>query len=136
MPGILQVAVSGLNNAAARVANAANNIANASSAGKLPAAGEAYKGFTPTDVVSLSNAVSGGTSLGVVTQTQPRAPAYNPAFDPSSPSANADGFIAAPNVDLAAESVSIVAARANYAANAAVVKTVKELDKALLDIKT
>ena len=56
MSSILSIAVSGLNAAAARVANAATNIVNASSTN-----------FTPQDIISISNSVD-----GVTTETQPQ----------------------------------------------------------------
>ena len=55
MSDILNIAVSGLNAAASRVANAATNIVNASSTN-----------FLPQDIISLSNPAG-----GVTTQAQP-----------------------------------------------------------------
>jgi flagellar hook protein FlgE len=74
---ILNIAVSGLNAAAARVANAATNIVNASSTN-----------FLPQDIISLSNSVGGVTTviepqpatLGVTTPT-PVTPA--PSLTPT-----------------------------------------------------
>jgi|ERR1700722_2294953 len=100
MSGILNIAVSGLNAAAARVANAASNIVNASSTN-----------FTPQDIVSISNAAG-----GVTTQTVPQT--------------NGAG------VDVASQLVNLVAAKADYGANAAVVKVDKEINQSLLDITT
>src|SRR5882672_10042616 len=60
MSGILNIAVSGLNAAAARVANATRNIVNASSTN-----------FIPRDIISLSNS-AGGIGIGVTTISQPR----------------------------------------------------------------
>lgn len=132
----LNIAVSGLNDASARVANSASNIVNASSTGKLPDGnGGLYTGYQPTDIVTLSNSV-GDNNLGVSSKAVPRNPAYQPASDPLSPDANAQGLIGVPNVDLASEIVSLKVSQLNYSANAAVIKITDKTEKALLDIKT
>lgn len=136
MSSILSIAISGLNDAKTRIANAASNIVNASSTSSLPKnQGDAFTGFVPQDIVTLSNSV-GGNNLGVSSSLQPRDPAYSPAYDPNSPQANAQGLVATPNVDLNAELVSSSVAKVEYGANAAIIKVANELEKALLDIKT
>jgi flagellar basal body rod protein FlgC len=106
MSGILSIAVSGLNAAAARIATAANNIVNASSTN-----------YAPQDIVSISNSVG-----GVTTQTQPRAATT--------------GAASGNGVDIAAELVTTVAATTDYGASAVIVKTAQKLNKSLLDIFT
>ncbi len=136
MSGILGISVTGLNAVAARIANAAENIVNASSTSSLPKnAGDAYTGYAPKDVISLSDSVA-GNNLGVHTQSIARTPAYNATYDPNSAQANAQGLVATPNVDLAGEIVSSITAKVDYAANAAVIKIANKTEKALLDIKT
>jgi flagellar basal-body rod protein FlgC len=127
MSNILSIAVSGLNDAATRIANAASNIVNASSTSKLPASGQGYNGFTPQDVVSLSS----GT--GVTSTLQPRTPAYNTISDATSPNANAQGLVASPNVDLNSELIASKDAQVQYGADAKLIKIVNEMDKSLLD---
>jgi flagellar basal body rod protein FlgC len=63
MSSILNIAVSGLNAAAARVATAANNIVNASSTN-----------FTPQDIVSISNSAGGVSTKAVARPTTPGTP--------------------------------------------------------------
>lgn len=135
MSSILNIAVSGLNNAVTRIANAASNIVNASSTAPLPQNPGAYTGFTPQDVVSIS-ADAGGNNTGVASQLQPRNPAYNTAYEPNSPLANAQGLVAAPNVDLASELVTASVAKNDFAASATVIKIDEKIQQALLDIKT
>jgi flagellar basal-body rod protein FlgC len=50
--------------------------------------------------------------------------------------ANANGQVAAPNVDLTNEAVQQSVARCEFAANATVVQVASEMMKTLLDIKT
>jgi len=136
MSNILNIAVSGLNAATARISNAASNIVNASSDSPVPPTPSQYNGFTPQDIVSLSVNVSNGASEGVSTAAVPRNPAYNVAYDPSSSVANANGFVAVPNVDIASELVGTVASSAAYGASAKVVEVAQKLDQTLLDITT
>ena len=133
MSSILSITISGLNDAVTRLANAASNIVNVSSTGKLPtSSGAAYTGFQPQDVVTISNA-GGGNGLGVTSALQPRSPAYTTASDPTSPNANAQGLVAAPNVDLNAELIASKEAQVSYSANAKVIKITEKMQKSLLD---
>ncbi|HUY68970.1 MAG TPA: flagellar basal body rod C-terminal domain-containing protein [Alphaproteobacteria bacterium] len=135
MSGILNIAISGLNDAVARIANAASNIVNASSTAPVPSSGAAYGGFVPQDVVTLSQS-AGGQNFGVTDTAVPRNPAYVVTPDASSPNANADGLVAAPNVDLNAELIASKVAQVTYGANADVVKVAQQMQDALLNIKT
>jgi flagellar basal-body rod protein FlgC len=56
-----------------------------------------------------------------------------PGYDPSAPYADPNGLVAAPNVDLGNEAVQQILALYTFAANAAVVRAVEKLNKALLD---
>jgi flagellar basal-body rod protein FlgC len=132
MSNILNIAVSGLNDAITRIANAASNIVNASSTAPLPSPGQAYTGYVPQDVVSISQA-AGGANLGVTDTTEARNPAYTPAYAPNSPNANASGLVATPNVDLNAELIASKEASVIYGANADVIKVANETEKSLLD---
>lgn len=133
MSEALTIAVSGLNAAVKRVVNSASNLVNASSTGRLPSSSnEKATSYQPTDVVALSNSV-GDNNLGVRTTTRTREPAYSAAFDPESPDANSEGFIAVPNVDIASEIIAMKMAEISYKANAAVIRTEEKMDKELLD---
>ena len=63
-----------------------------------------------------------------------RMPASIRQYDPSAPFADADGMVAAPNVDLAQEAVGILQASVLFKANLAVFKTAHGMTKRLLDI--
>lgn len=129
MSDALRTAISGLNDSVLRISNAVSNIVNASSTGRLPEnTGDQPTSFLPQDVITTSNDVGGVTS-----SLKPRDPAYVTAPDPKSPSANAEGLVAAPNVDIAAELMNTLVASATYRANAAVIKAVGEDNKKLLD---
>jgi flagellar basal-body rod protein FlgC len=54
---------------------------------------------------------------------------------PDSPDADADGLVGHPNVDLAKNIVELTLAEHAYKANAATLRTIDELSKALYDSK-
>ena len=110
---VTSIALSGLNAAQQRLANSANNIANA----RTP-------NFTPTDVVQ-SPVNNGGVRADVVE----RSPA---SFGVPNGRGDIENL---PNVSLEQEVVESVTAAYDFKANLQVLKTQKELDKALLDIQ-
>ena len=133
MSNVFSIAVSGMNAAATRVANATKNIVNVSSTGKLPSTpDEKTNAYMPTDVVTLSNSVA-DHNLGVDAQVVSRDPAYRPAYAPNNPDANADGLVAEPNVDLSKELVDIMMAELTYKASVKVIKAEKENQETLID---
>ncbi len=129
MTEIYRTALSGIFAAGARIANNANNIANIFSTGRLPAnPGDATDAYAPTRIGTQS-----APNGGVIVEKTPVTPAYKVASDPDSPKANADGLVAAPNIDLANELVDLRIASILYTANAVVIKTQSENEKRLLD---
>ena len=75
----------------------------------------AHEGVTVTDVVE--------------DRTPPRM-----VFDPSHPDANADGYVAYPNVDPMAETIDLMAATRAYEANVQVVNATRQMAQAALGI--
>lgn len=133
MSDILSTAVSGMSQAKKRILNAAENIANVQSNGKLPnVPGEKATSYYPTDVITLSNNV-GDNHLGVRTETVERSNPYTVAYDPDSPHANAEGLYAAPNIDLTKEIVDTIMAELAYNANAKVIEAEKRMEETLID---
>jgi len=116
MLSAVSTALSGLGVATLRLGVAANNIANAQSAGALPG-NPGPAPYTPVQVVQ--SAVGSGTAAG----TEPVDPAYIPAFDPQSPDANTQGLVAMPNVDLTQDVVQLTMAQQSFAANLKTLQT-------------
>lgn len=129
MSSVFTIAISGLNAAMTRVANAATNIANISSTGKMPRIdGENAGSFAPRDIVNLSNEVG-----GVSTQSVTRTPSYRPMVDPSAPDANKQGLVAAPNIALESELTDLLMAEIAYKANAKAIAAEKKNEETLLN---
>jgi flagellar basal-body rod protein FlgC len=139
----MSIARSGLLASVARLDAAASNIANGGTTGPLPAtpasqplpaAGEGGpQVYQAVDVVVRS---VGGAEVasGVAASYRPRLPAYVRQYDPAAPDADPDGFVAAPNVDAAAEIVDMLAASLSFRANLAVLRAADEMAKRLVDV--
>ena len=129
---------SGLMAQSLRVETAASNIANASSRGPLPddaSNSETSAGLYQPLTVRQSPVITGATAGGGVQATVvPITPAYIAVYEPESSFANEDGMVAAPNVDLAHNMVTLSEAKAAYKANLAVIETVDEMYDALFEL--
>ena len=117
-----------------RVAAADSNLANQQSVGALPAA----DGTIPAGKTAAYQPVSASTVAqpggGAVTGYRPVSPAVLAAADPSSPQANAQGLVAAPNVDSGRELLTLTSAGNAYKASLAVLKTSDEMQREVLNL--
>ena len=71
---------------------------------------------------------------GAVTGYRPVAPAVLAEADPSSPNADGQGLVAAPNVDTGREILTLTSASNAYKANLAVFKTTDEMQREALNL--
>lgn len=131
------ISASGMRASFTRIDAAAANAANALTAGPIPStppdkpiADEGRTVYQPVDVVQVETG-TGGTRASL----RPRLPAYRPAYAPTSPDADADGFVAAPNVDLAQEVAGLIEARRTLRANLAAFAVYDRMLRSLLDIE-
>jgi flagellar basal-body rod protein FlgC len=111
-----------MNAAARRLEVSASNVANVVSTGALPNAdgtvpAGAPQAYAPLELVQTASA-GGGTQTTVTTVT----PSTTAVYDPQAPFANQDGLVAAPNVDLAQETIGQLIASYSLAANATLMK--------------
>jgi flagellar basal-body rod protein FlgC len=143
MIAAFSTARSGLLASVARLDAAASNIAHAGTTGPLPApatqpvAGAedgAARAYQPVEVVVRSIG-TGEAPAGVAATYPPRLPATIRQYDPAAPFADADGFVAAPNVDLAEEAVDVLAALVSFRANLTLILAADEMAQSLLDIR-
>lgn len=131
MTDVLSIAVSGLNAQKQRLAATAGNVANATTTGAVPgtdSSAPASTVYKPLNV-SLTSLGSGGVAARITADEN----GYSIVYDPSSPLANTQGQIAAPNVDFMREISSLLEIKAAFKANLAVIRTQDEMTGALLD---
>jgi flagellar basal-body rod protein FlgC len=131
-------ALSGLQASSRRVEAAASNIANARNAirpedaelrGAAPAPKTAADGVYRPVRVHQDTAAGGG----VRAEFMPVRPAHVLAYSPDDPKADADGYVARPNVDYANEFVDMKQAQHAYEANLKTIETEDKMIGALLD---
>lgn len=133
MVDAVSIALSGLRAQSTRIAASANNVANALTAGSIPTAAAPDSNVYRPLSVSFTALTANSQPAGVqahVTQSE----SYTVAYSPDSVYADAEGFIAVPDVDLVQESVTILQAKHAYLANLATIKTEKELLGELLEV--
>ena len=129
------ISTSGMRAGFSRLDAVAANVANILTTGPVPATppGQPVQGtgrsvYQAVETVQRETA-GGGTEASV----RPRLPAYRLDYAPTSADADARGFVAAPNVDLAQEAVGLVEARLMLRANVASFKVYDQMLKSLLD---
>ncbi|NYT35527.1 flagellar basal body rod protein FlgC [Allopusillimonas soli] len=131
---IFQIAGSALTAQSQRMNVTASNLANADSAvgpdGQPYRAREVVFQMTPPPGQTHLTAV-GGVRVAAVRESE--APARL-QYDPGNPLANADGYVAMPNVDVVAETVNMISASRSYQANVEVINTAKSLMMRTLSI--
>lgn len=133
----LSNALSGLNAQKLRLNATASNVANVSSGGAVPGSAEEAAGavtvYRPLQVNMTSQTLPDGQGAGVFANVTEIKDGFSLSYDPDAPGANAQGFVAVPNVDLAQEAVNLIETKALFKANAAVIRTQEEMLGNLLD---
>ncbi|WP_036838036.1 flagellar basal body rod protein FlgC [Pleomorphomonas oryzae] len=128
LSSMTSISLTGMQAAATRLEASASNIANASSSGSLPNASGSTNAYAPV-TVKQSDVKGGGVSARIVNAADP----YVPAYDPTSPDADAEGMVASPNVDMASELVNVMTARISYEASTKTMKVANDMLKTTLD---
>lgn len=119
---VFNIAGSALTAQSARLNAVASNMANADSV--VGADGQPYRS---KQVVFKATGIEGG-GLGVrVTQVVESAAPLRMQYDPSSPAANEQGYVAMPNVNVVEEMVNMMSASRAYQNNVEVMNTAKTL---------
>jgi flagellar basal-body rod protein FlgC len=135
MVDTLSIALSGLTAHKQRLATAAGNIANVSTAGTVPDnANSTASASTSTVYQPLqTNFIAMEAGGGVATTVTPRANGYSLVYDPENSYANSEGLYAVPNVDFAQEFVDITLSKHGFKANLAVIKVYDHMMEEALD---
>jgi flagellar basal-body rod protein FlgC len=147
-----RIAASGLTAQRLRMDIATSNIANAQSTRNAngtgpyapqsavfttePAAGATLEGYVggiggETATLSpLSGMAPGVAASAIVTPDRPPVLVY----DPTHPDADANGFVAYPDVDIAAEMADLMGAARSYSLNATVTNSIKQVAQEAIEI--
>lgn len=133
MTDALSIALSGLTAQKQRLAATASNIANVSTTGPVPGAAPPAAASTAV-YLPLQTTFSSLPQGGVEAFVRPDPNGYSVYHDPSSAHADAAGMVAAPDIDLAREAVTMLETKAAFKANLGVVKTQDEMMRDLLDV--
>ena len=130
MFNVFDIAGSALNAQSLRLNTTASNLANADSV--VGADGQPYRA---KQVVFQATPVGRSEAQGVrVTQVVDSAAPMRLVYDPSSPSANAEGYVEMPNVNVVEEMVNMISASRSYQNNVEVMNTAKTLLQRTLTI--
>lgn len=126
---IFSIAGSALTAQSARLNAVASNLANADSV--VGADGQPYRA---KQVMFKATALEGG-GVGVrATQVVDSSAPLRMMYDPKSPAANEQGYVAMPNVSVVDEMVNMISASRSYQNNAEVMNTAKSLMQKTLAI--
>jgi len=121
------ISAAGLSAQRARLDVIASNIANVETT-RTPEGGP-YRRLQP--VFASRGGVAGGVdAIGFAEDARPPRRVYQPGH----PDADADGFVAYPNVSIAEEMVDLVSATRSYEANAAAFNAAKSMAQRALDL--
>jgi len=119
---VFSIAGSALTAQSARLNAVASNLANADSV--VGADGQPYRA---KQVVFKATPVEGG-GIGVrVTQVVDSAAPLRMMYDPKNPAADAQGYVAMPNVNVVDEMVNMISSSRSYQNNVEVMNTAKSL---------
>lgn len=141
MPSTLSAAVSAGASALAaqrtRIEVAVSNLANSEST--RAADGQPYRRrsvmLAPDSVNSFDAAMGNASATGVkVTSIVEDQEPFRRRYEPSHPDADADGFVALPNVDAPEEMVDMMGAARAYQANLAAISLIREMVAKALEL--
>ena len=126
---VFSIAGSALTAQSARLNAVASNLANADSV-----AGPDGQPYRAKQVVFKATPVEGGGTGVRVTRVVDSTAPPRMTYDPASPAANEQGYVAMPNVNVVDEMVNMISASRAYQNNAEVMNTAKSLIQKTLAI--
>ena len=125
------IAVSGMKAQAERLRVIAENMANADSVGIRPGE-DPYR----RQVVTFKNYVdeATGAQLVKVDKVLPDRSPFQMKYMPDHPAANAEGYVAMPNVNPLVEMMDMKEAQRSYDANMSMMQTARDMNSKILDV--
>ncbi|EKM98279.1 MULTISPECIES: flagellar basal body rod protein FlgC [unclassified Acidocella] len=131
MTGIFSIVGSALDAQNLRMSAVASNLANADTA-TAPGA-QPYRAEEPVFEAAPVVDAGSGAALGVsVLGVDHSAAAPHQTYDPSSPYANAQGYVTGSNVDRAQEMVNMIDSSNSYSASVAVLEQASRIDQQMI----
>ncbi len=128
--GAISASATALNAERTRIEVAVSNMANAEST--RSADGQPYRrrdvllSAQPAQTFDAALGRAGAVGVSVAGIVQDQAP-FRRRYEPSHPDADADGFVALPNVDASQEMVDMLGAARAYQANIAAISMIREM---------
>lgn len=125
------IAVSGMKAQAERLRVISENMANADSVGIRPGE-DPYR----RQVVTFKNYVdeATGAQLVKVDNVLPDRSPFQMKYMPDHPAANAEGYVAMPNVNPLVEMMDMKEAQRSYDANMSMMQTARDMNSKILDV--
>lgn len=125
------IAVSGMKAQAERLRVISENMANADSVGIRPGE-DPYR----RQVVTFENYVdeATGAQLVKVDKVLPDRSPFQMKYMPDHPAANAEGYVAMPNVNPLVEMMDMKEAQRSYDANMSMMQTARDMNSKILDV--
>ena len=125
------IAVSGMKAQAERLRVISENMANADSVGIRPCE-DPYR----RQVVTFKNYVdeATGAKLVKVDKVLPDRSPFQMKYMPDHPAANAEGYVAMPNVNPLVEMMDMKEAQRSYDANMSMMQTARDMNSKILDV--
>ena len=125
------IAVSGMKAQAERLRVISENMANADSVGIRPGE-DPYR----RQVVTFKNYVdeATGAQLVKVDKVLPDRSPFQMKYMPDHPAANAEGYVAMPNVNPLVEMMDMKEAQRSYDANMSLMQTARDMNSKILDV--
>ena len=125
------IAVSGMKAQAERLRVISENMANADSVGIRPGE-DPYR----RQVVTFKNYVdeATGAQLVKVDKVLPDRSPFQMKYMPDHPAANAEGYVAMPNVNPLVEMMDMKEAQRSYDANMSMMQTARDMNSNILDV--
>lgn len=125
------IAVSGMKAQAGRLRVISENMANADSVGIRPGE-DPYR----RQVVTFKNYVdeATGAQLVKVDKVLPDRSPFQMKYMPDHPAANAEGYVAMPNVNPLVEMMDMKEAQRSYDANMSMMQTARDMNSKILDV--
>ncbi len=125
------IAVSGMKAQAERLRVISENMANADSVGIRPGE-DPYR----RQVVTFKNYIDKetGAQMVKVDKVVPDKSAFQMKYMPNHPAANAQGYVAMPNVNPLIEMMDMKEAQRSYEANMSMMQTARDMNSSILDV--